>query len=875
MPSCDLVQELTPKTKKILELEQKLSNLTIEKNDYQEQLQNQNLKFASLITELGKEKRNNLQKTNEIENLKAELISACETKNALEQNVEELRVELFEKESESQSFIESSVEAKEAQLLEITKNVSGDGTVIEARYSGTTSQSKTYVHAPYPRKFASSEATDSAISARLSALKLYLSAISSKSRKFDVKNVASTISKFLDKNPEVKKLFENEYHSKIFKLSPEESLDLKTALGISWDKYNKMKTYLMERNMDIFASFDAAWKQSISRKIKTKIDFEYINFTNEKGEITKSPSCFVSNLEEFIRECWARHIENKELSEDKVEFKKKIWIAFGGDKGGKTTKITFSFTNCQKPNSVHNTHVIGYYEGNDDHQSLQVFLKKYQSQFLSISNMTLPYPLPDGSTEERPIIRFLVGDIMFLSAMMGHKGPTSLHPCFKCKIPLNQIRPDLKKLKKIYFKKHSKREYGQIIKNVSQIAFPIFPFDAELIVPPALHIPLGVFMSVFRDIVELCKKIDLDHHATKKSDKKLETDLKNKCKTAEKLRNVIKNMESDMSLISKISNWIQNQINKGVTMDDTDSGCSAPICLLKMPHFKNLKSQSGWLMCDNCSTNEEEVWYHNECSLLFFQKEQEAANTSKSFSCLRCTQSANSAEEILKLVNEKQNLLQSELDKIKIEYNQAKQTADNYLEKVKFNRGPAMQALEKSLDEIGVNLMAYHSNTFVGNHMFKMLRQDNKVDAPKILTSILKDCPIEQKQFYDFLTFLSKIFNLTSAARFLNDSEINDLENYCDQLKEFLIETFPYRNITPKLHILLEHVPEFVKEFKTLGLLSEQGIESLHAQFNRIDRLFKMRGDKRRMPLIYNFNIQIASIKSKKDFIPSKRRKLE
>ena len=46
-------------------------------------------------------------------------------------------------------------------------------------------------------------------------------------------------------------------------------------------------------------------------------------------------------------------------------------------------------------------------------------------------------------------------------------------------------------------------------------------------------------------------------------------------------------------------------------------------------------------------------------------------------------------------------------------------------------------------------------------------------------------------------------------------------------------------NISPKLHLLEEHAITQMKRFRVgLGLLSEQGLEAIHAEFNRLSRRF-------------------------------------
>lgn len=59
----------------------------------------------------------------------------------------------------------------------------------------------------------------------------------------------------------------------------------------------------------------------------------------------------------------------------------------------------------------------------------------------------------------------------------------------------------------------------------------------------------------------------------------------------------------------------------------------------------------------------------------------------------------------------------------------------------------------------------------------------------------------------------------------------------------------------------MHHVPEFVQRFKTIGLLSEQGLEALHAIFNSLEAVFRcLRSKARRYPLLAEWqNISVNS----------------
>ena len=52
-------------------------------------------------------------------------------------------------------------------------------------------------------------------------------------------------------------------------------------------------------------------------------------------------------------------------------------------------------------------------------------------------------------------------------------------------------------------------------------------------------------------------------------------------------------------------------------------------------------------------------------------------------------------------------------------------------------------------------------------------------------------------------------------------------------------ETFSESSVTPKIHILEEHVVPFIHQWRVgLGMMGEQGAESIHARFNALERTY-------------------------------------
>lgn len=80
--------------------------------------------------------------------------------------------------------------------------------------------------------------------------------------------------------------------------------------------------------------------------------------------------------------------------------------------------------------------------------------------------------------------------------------------------------------------------------------------------------------------------------------------------------------------------------------------------------------------------------------------------------------------------------------------------------------------------------------------------------------------------------FYTRVFNLFFLA-----CSSHNTENRIDKFLAFYREAFPGATITPKLHMLEDHVVPFLRQWKIgLGFLGEQGAESIHARFNSIRR---------------------------------------
>ena len=97
-------------------------------------------------------------------------------------------------------------------------------------------------------------------------------------------------------------------------------------------------------------------------------------------------------------------------------------------------------------------------------------------------------------------------------------------------------------------------------------------------------------------------------------------------------------------------------------------------------------------------------------------------------------------------------------------------------------------------------------------------------------------------QYCMYLHKLSKCHSLFSACRPLTDKEKQQFMSCVDDLSSYYATHFPTSSVTPKFHMLTYEMPLFLQKHGTIGMFSEQGLESLHPEYNRLDRTFSSIG---------------------------------
>ena len=135
--------------------------------------------------------------------------------------------------------------------------------------------------------------------------------------------------------------------------------------------------------------------------------------------------------------------------------------------------------------------------------------------------------------------------------------------------------------------------------------------------------------------------------------------------------------------------------------------------------------------------------------------------------------------------------------------------------------------LNDKLEDVKVARQAYHGNVFVGNHCKIVLKNY------ELLCGVVSDK-------LDMHVKITKVFGIFSQicpylflkSRLLTSDEIATVKELCTQFGQVFPVLFPEVNVTRKIHELVFNVPHFLSRFKTVGMMSEEEGESLHASIN-------------------------------------------
>uniref|UniRef100_A0A8R1EJJ6 Uncharacterized protein n=2 Tax=Caenorhabditis japonica TaxID=281687 RepID=A0A8R1EJJ6_CAEJA len=182
--------------------------------------------------------------------------------------------------------------------------------------------------------------------------------------------------------------------------------------------------------------------------------------------------------------------------------------------------------------------------------------------------------------------------------------------------------------------------------------------------------------------------------------------------------------------------------------------------------------------------------------------------------CLKCSGCSGSVSCTKKAMGTIESLKRREIEEKK-EIDQRRREKEEYV-----TSGPTRSSLqlEKVWKKYGADVCAF-KQTFCGKHVYKLLH----TRAINEYMLVFPPTP-NRDRIRDLLLALGDVMKLCVSSA-LTECEMDELEDGIARIWESLQNCAPHDTITPKLHMLMEHVMPFVKEHKTWAKTCEQSID--------------------------------------------------
>ncbi|KAI8481626.1 hypothetical protein Bbelb_406270 [Branchiostoma belcheri] len=402
---------------------------------------------------------------------------------------------------------------------------------------------------------------------------------------------------------------------------------------------------------------------------------------------------------------------------------------------------------------------------------------------------------------------FAASDYALLSLWYGISGACGVHPCLWCEETRSRIqlpkserqtcpKRTLESLSSDY-NRFLEEGQGNIkkaknFKNV--IAPPMFEIPLNQVCVPGLHISLGLFHKFF---------------------KMLEADLQ----------------DIDLILASHLAMHIlpDEEVDPAEVMMDPN--------LHGLTRYVEAVDQARIHEAEAAALEEEIESCENDLAWIIYKGGDDSDEDDDDDSTVE--QNAAALEEDIKCLLEKKQKLLKKAQDIR---------QDN---KITVAEGPLSKQLDEVLKKYNVKRQAYHSQSFIGNHVQAMLKDRPIEDLTTTIVAIASelvdgyDFPLGigprarrvQEKYQKLFKLFATCHRLYSHARPMTEEEVCELDEAIKSLMAFYRETFPTSSITVKMHMLEDHVVDWIRTWGFgLGFHGEQGIEEIHAALNNVGR---------------------------------------
>ena len=691
-------------------------------------------------------------------------------------------------------------------------------------------------------------------------------------------------------------------HTLMRKMTVSQAVDLKVLLNLPMATFRRMRIILKNFGLSIFPS-ENKMREEVEGRVRylkdAELKSEKMALEVADGEVKLTEVFYSNNLSGYLKAAYSK------LDTSFYDGKDLIWVVIHGDKGGKHMK--FNFQIAYPESSVRDVHVFSFYEGGDRPQCMRQVLTKFDDAFAELGS-------PDFRLDGHKVEFLLGGDYRFQDGVEGISGSTGTYPCGKCLVTLKHLREhgnrradqtceecnctkredsDLEELYnanlavlsgegrsagKLATNKQGKDHAG--VKDRRLIDF----IPLKNIVPPVLHITLGIVQRMFEKKLELCRKADAtDVEAIRAVEEEWEV------VTAELIAK-----EAEVSGLAQdyldIANWgerlcceTQEEIDDVALRSDSaklrkerEPSCSSKKCVISEYDYNRF-----WVHCDDCHNehglpplgdfgevcSNSGCWYHQLCEGVL-SSENARVEAQPLYSCLKHSEDISDVDSLKKLKESRLDILRTRQRVIEREYYSLRTECTVLKNRCGNLVGPFERELLSVLDDMNVDRQAYHSNAFVGNHCKIIL------EKRAMFSDVLNKLDVDFcKKMLEVMEEFSEAHHLMTAKKMLNAKDQCLLKQHCQNFGRLYPMYFPEGPcLTRKIHALTVHVSEFVEEHGAIGLFSEEDGESLHKIVNQKLRQYSnVRASSSRNKLIHK-ELELSCVTSRESLKPEQRK---
>ncbi|XP_078671099.1 uncharacterized protein LOC144911160 [Branchiostoma floridae x Branchiostoma belcheri] len=577
-------------------------------------------------------------------------------------------------------------------------------------------------------------------------------------------------------------------------------LAAKVGIGMNWNQCRKLRRWLKQYGVSVESEKKS---RAVAAELLSNIGInaEKLPFSvkaKDDGTVELLPCAYVSSLKDTILDNLERSRNASSLTwHDTTIPKEEIWVKLGGDHGGGSFKMAFQVLNKPNPNSKDNTNVFCVFNAKDSRENLNLATSRFSSDIRDLQHSK--WKCQDG--EEYSLRLFAAGDYAYLCLWYGLSGACGLTPCLWCHITQEEIRDKdncrlripprtLNSLAEDHLKFVRDGKGAHKLAKLYHNAIAPVMFDVPI---DQVVIPgLHISLGIY---LKLFKLMEDELHDI---DLKLQTYLTAVLEEGEVTKEELLADEH----LGRFKAYV-SAIDEARALDDKADALEEEL--------EEEESQLAWLAYSSGAGDEmAEAVFQEACSTvqdLYEEKEK-----------LR-----EKAAEVRKKAS------------------------------VKVGQGPLTSQLDPVLQKFRVQRQAYHSQSFIGNHVNTML-QDKAIDELTSVTSSVvsslmdkypDDLPITlvpnakataQKYKWLFERFASCHKKYSHGGQ-MDDRAIDELDTAITKFMDMYRESIPHGSVPVKMHMLEYHVVPCIRKWRFgLGFLGEQGLEQVHALFNNIGR---------------------------------------